>query len=1228
MVCYMYYTDVFVGIVNNINNLNKALKAELEDSELTDDLTQLDPQLNALADGLGFLAGLPACLCKTKKSVEKGLQKIYEELKTPLISCSNSKLNCDSCNSNLYPCKCCVIQSIKDVKKCECLKTPSKKCHCNGQKVSCSKVLAGLEACLHLQCLQSDMEGICQCSGSECCKGGQCDGNSPSCNFCQKLQTNTPVPTTGLGLSPPNPIRLAGRLENFFGGKGRKGSCGCKCGTSNKSCCCLACETCSSQNCSCGSNCSCAQALKLQTSQCPCKDFCIKINSIKVTAQTSLMKCCNQGAKCHCQLQKSSPCSSNCCVSQINSKYNQQSLKCMIRRLVLYFKDLNSSPDKFFKSCCDLLCVVKMCYFLGDFYDKRTQNICWTCKDGGKGGSCPSNGKCCAGPDPKCNSGFCQNCDECQQICYAKEFSRALEDLKYSSPCGQDLWRTLDAFIQYCCFVFYPKANVIRVALQDKSNGHNSKCKCNSGTCTCSSNPSSCNGCKDVLKKLQAHKDLLSLMTRGYSSAYSEASWDSLTSSISGPGSKCCGSLSSCTCQPNCSSSGSPCDPSLCCPDCPQRKAAKIFLGILPCLYYALDYLKERCKGDWKTLKISNQDSSLGRFLVGMGYNVDKELNGGKTGQEIFTLLSSSLFTSSNGPLKKLYDVSKNYFPSPSPVPSSDSDSKPKTVRDILLWLSGLPFIPQFPKLLDHCESLCSATKDSVNFNDFESSLYSSCLRSPFVLAAIQWPSKSDIFPSDSSINSDSLYPEDPFKLFETFCDFVRKIYIPLTFFYFQCKRVPGQAGWKECFFGKTCSVKPSPPVSSPSPCCPPGSGHDKYLCAGSKGHSGCSAASSSSHSSQCPHPLQAFLIDDPSSLFKTPQDFLRLDFSQSPPAILDASSDKEIFKMGFKTEQLPTPGRHGRDLYDVLNSFCGLSSSPLTKLFEFSLFVAMRPPETLIELIAFFLQFRLKLKPDLSSKFIDWISGEPGTPDGSALQKAIEKLFNSGSHPNGSSASHPYDLCSLYGCDGPKGSSPTCGRYLYPLYNVAGVFTPEFCGLYLSWVCHLGLKLHAMFQKFYDKAQKKFSKCCLSSSCPSIVKCPCALPFLYTYGFTFYQPENLNCHGHENHTSPGQGQDGCTLRSCKNFLDQLEKVANGEPFEKLLEEIEKFLWSIRFPFFFGFLYVWFFVLSYFFYVILIKLDTVHTGSHLHLPRSFKILPSTFFSDASSKLKDLSYFTL
>ncbi|KAK1937970.1 variant erythrocyte surface antigen-1, alpha subunit, partial [Babesia divergens] len=816
MVCCMYYTDVFVG-ADNIEKLRKALEAVLEESGLkTDDLDQL----NALASGLGFLAGLPACLCKTKKSVEEGLQKIYEELKTSLISCDNLQLNCDLCKSNLYPCKCCVIQSIKEVKGCECLKGKDS-CHCAASDVSCNKVLAGLEACLHLQCLQSDMEDICKCSDPEkCCKTGQCNGVSKvSCGFCQNLQTKTPVATTGLGLSPPNPIRLAERLETFFG-QGPK-TCTCTCGSGslfNSSCCCLACGTgkCSQ---ACTSQCPCPQA----SGPCPRKTFCEAIQNVKVLVGSRDMTCCSKGADCHCGLDSgSNACSgSGCCV--VTSKRNSyHSLKCLIRRLVKFFKDFESSSNQnCSKLCCEIFCVLKISYFLKKLFNDSKSwagKECSKCKGGGS--TCPQGtkqGSCCGGNPSQCVSSSnsdptcCQGCPECNAI----KLGKALQELQYSGPCGQDLWRTLDSFLHYCCNVLEPFINRVQSTVQKARKS----CPCQSKKppqfpCQCSTS-SPCTACQEILKDFQ----LKVTLTQEYVSSYdsSKASWPDCSKS----GSKCCGSSPSCNkCQPDCSSNPSSC-PKNCCEKCPKRLCAKIFLGMLPCLYYGLKFLKEKCEVDWKDLYISNKDHSLGRFLVGMGFDLAK-LQGKKTGGEIFGPLNT-LFNGSK--FKDLYEKSKNYFTSRftsrshvisshSHVPSSDSKT-PSTVREILLWLSGLPFTSGFEALLKHCESLCEPV-NSLKFNDFESSLYSSCFLSPFVLATIQWPEGPFIY--DSLINSENFYyPSDPFDLFNMLLENVRKIFPVLKFLCLQCENGAAQGGWTSCRFGQKCAqaLKSSSPSGS-----------------------------------------------------------------------------------------------------------------------------------------------------------------------------------------------------------------------------------------------------------------------------------------------------------------------------------------------------------------------------------------------------------------------------
>ncbi|KAK1935297.1 variant erythrocyte surface antigen-1 family protein, partial [Babesia divergens] len=751
--------------------------------------------------------------------------------------------------------------------------------------------------------------------------------------------------------------------------------------------------------------------------------------------------------------------------------------------------------------------------------------------------------------------------------------------------------------------------------------------------------------------------------SQNYASSYNGATWENLCKNCqcnSVPNSSC----SSCSCG---SSGSSVCDPLKCCENCDVKKAARVFLCFLPCMWYALDYLYKQCKkdeseGGWSDLNISSDNSltSLGSFFAGMGYDLGK-LDENKKGGEISSSLSS-LFTSPNGPLKKLYEKSKKYFTSSSspslvPSPSSDSPSQPTTVRDILLWLSGLPVTSGFKALLDHCKGLCESIKDSknsVNFNDFESSLYASCLRSPFVLAAIEDHKEAfKKFPPYESEWKVFSYPEDPSDLLEKLCEYLRKIFPPLKFLCIQCKNDKDSAGWKDCAYGQGCaealksSLTSSTSNSTPtSPCCS-ASAPKGYLCTktyasnvhehctkqGNKciGPTGkCSDASATkknpdtdAHSSgqcekPCPHPLLAFLCDSDSTMFKS---------------LFKLPSGSSVPKMGFSPDNLPSPGRWGRDLSPVLEAFCG--SSSLTRLLQFSLCIFRNPPETLGELFGFFRRFRFS--DVFTSKFADYASKEPGSYPGgdlkTALKDALETLKGSSTSHSGD---HPYDLQSLIDCHVPQGAGATCGPYLNPLAeDVYDIFIEDSPGLYLSWICYLPKDFKTLLEKF----KKIFSSCCSSgSSCKSIVKCPCALPLIYSRGFQFMSPSGLGCvdswgqeHGQQGRTQKHDNENSphCTRRTCKNFLDQLGKVLQVDaPLHLLINAIDAFLWSIRKPFFLFVLSFWILVFAYFIYVHLYHLDILELNSHDHPAWSFKIPPSILFSDSSSKLKDLSYFTL
>ncbi|KAK1939114.1 variant erythrocyte surface antigen-1 family protein [Babesia divergens] len=1210
MVCCMYYTDVFVGS-DNIVKLKNALEAELKDSGLTVDLTQL-------VHGLCLFMGYPSCLCKPKKSVGESLKKISKELKEELknYKCllkSISKpltLNCNSC-SNSVVCKCCVLDCINEVQKCKCVLGSSKNCSCSndGTQRCCKDLLEKLKASLSLLNLKADMETLCQCT-ENCCVDGECTGGSSKCPFCKNLQASKDYTVAGLGLLRPSPKRLAEKLETFFGTGGPKNGCTCQCGTSGQSCCCLACpdKKCSE---SCNSECR-SKGSSQHSQECPCKTFCQNINGIKIAAEAGVRTCCEGGQKCHCGLdpQKCQATSGlGCCIERSGGHY-KHSVKCMIRRLVSYFKSLQPSSDpskENFKNCCELMCVLKTCEFLNNFLSKNESD--------------------------------------------AQNFKNHLETLKHSSPCGQELYRTLDSFLNFIRFVFLPKVKPLEYTIKEarekcgtcqNSSGHSS---CNG----CSSGSSSCPGCTAVLKELKGHKDVLSLMTRGYSSAYdSKASWTSLTSS-SNSGSKCCGSSSpSCGCQSNCSSTSPSC-PKECCEKCPKRLCAKIFLGFIPCLYYGLKILYDRCKDpltwpDWKYIS----QGSIGKFLTALGYDLDPLKT--KKGFDIFPILG--ILYGSDKIFENLYDfVSQNYFvPSGSSSLSSGSSksqpSPPSTVREILLWLYGLRFTSGFSSLVSHCKDLCSPFGNSFNPDAFCYYIYTCCSLLPVSFISTVQHSDSHVSTFFSTADSEFLqfsYPEDPSDLLEKLCEYTRKIFPPLKFLCMQCELDKDQAGWRDCAFGRGCvkGLQENPVTVPATSCCSPSGSHGIFCtsvpgisnyhehCTSSKPGvkciglkpctdtpSGKSKTAKDAHTSNqctasCPHPLLMFLIDGSES---KPQAF--------PYSLFKLPPDSSVPPMGFSPDKLSSPGRNGESLFVILDVFVGDSDSDqkvcfLRDLLRFLLCLTRTPPSTFGEIFSFYYKLaewvdktggdpKGKFKASLETE----ISSHPGTYSGQKLTGAVQKLYGS-DHPSGNHSDPPYSLKLLSHCWGAKQKDP-CGNFLFPLAtNAWDFFAPSNSDAYLSWICYRAREFQTMFKDFHQKASEKFSKCCSDSSkCPKIVECPCALPFLYKYGFSFMSASRLNG------------------KKCFDFITQLESFVENSTLDKLIEEIERFIWSIRFPFFFGFLYVWFFVLSYFFYVILIKLDTFHTGSHLHLPRSFKILPSTLFSDASSKLKDLSYFSL
>ncbi|KAK1940741.1 variant erythrocyte surface antigen-1 family protein [Babesia divergens] len=755
-----------------ISELASAVQNVLGDSHFdSNDLTQL-------VHGLCLFLGYPSCVCSLKANVDKSLQYISGKLKGDFkavqscVSITTLNLNCSSCQSKNILCKCCVISCIKAVKKCKCVKNTSNSCQCKDPKGKCCKdVLSGLEACLSLLNLKTDM-AACDCDGQKCCNNGVCTNGS--CDLCspKKFPDNA---MTGLGICPMNPRKLAQKLEKFFG-TNTVGSqdCSCTCNGSSPSCCCLACpdQTCSSQkSCFClpNSKCSCDKAPK-KPSPCPRKKFCMAIQNVKVLADSTEMTCCEGGKSCHCALEGSSKCSGsalNCCVvedkSGSGSPAYYHSLKCLIRRLVKFFNglSLDSSKKDCSKLCCELLCVLKTCEFLKKLFNDSKKwagkKSCGKCSKGkGSGGNCLgsriTSSKCCNGTISGCKSpNCCQGCPECNAI----KLGKALQKLQYSGPCGLDLYRVLNDFLNFCCNVFWPYVDKKEV----KGKIEDARKKCLSGCSQKTGKPCSCSDC-DGCKALRGHNDIMAMLRHGYVSSYVNSKWNSL---CHGP---------SCPCQGSFPLSGSACPPGGCCPDCPQRKAAKIFLGMLPCLYYGLKILHARSKygsgfAGWHDISILSDkpSSDLAKFLKAWGYDLRPLIS--KKGSEFFSLLEN-LFSS--GSLNSLFETSKKYFSmnvfTPDPSKSLSPPKDPSTVRQMLLWLYGLRFQKHFSELVENCKSLCSPFGNSFHPDAFCYYIHTCCFLLPVAIISLIEDSLS--ITSLHSEFSKFSYPSDPSKLLKT----------------------------------------------------------------------------------------------------------------------------------------------------------------------------------------------------------------------------------------------------------------------------------------------------------------------------------------------------------------------------------------------------------------------------------------------------------------------------
>ncbi|CDR71650.1 hypothetical protein, conserved [Babesia bigemina] len=137
-------------------------------------------------------------------------------------------------------------------------------------------------------------------------------------------------------------------------------------------------------------------------------------------------------------------------------------------------------------------------------------------------------------------------------------------------------------------------------------------------------------------------------------------------------------------------------------------------------------------------------------------------------------------------------------------------------------------------------------------------------------------------------------------------------------------------------------------------------------------------------------------------------------------------------------------------------------------------------------------------------------------------------------------------------------------------------------------------------------KANEKSPGSTHHSLCDSIINCPSTSSVLCTYGFTLVDRKKLS------------GTDDVDYkRTCNDLCNALKKVLDGESvLMQLFHSIDKFIYTIRFPFMTLTLALWLLSFLYLLHIMVIRLDLLHIKSHLHSPSSHRIAAQSLLAAA------------
>ncbi|GFE56036.1 variant erythrocyte surface antigen beta subunit, putative [Babesia ovis] len=246
-----------------------------------------------------------------------------------------------------------------------------------------------------------------------------------------------------------------------------------------------------------------------------------------------------------------------------------------------------------------------------------------------------------------------------------------------------------------------------------------------------------------------------------------------------------------------------------------------------------------------------------------------------------------------------------------------------------------------------------------------------------------------------------------------------------------------------------------------------------------------------------------------------------------------------------------------------------------------------------------------------------------PGSMEPSGLMTAVSK-WRGGSHNNKTYGLHDKGtLDSLHNC-----TSDTCGKYLQPLTgSLYNSVAPQFCETYVSWIVHLTCKLKQGFIEFRDAFNKidcKEAGCGQkpSGGSHSPDHC-CTAGQQHSKCECTSVVECVGVHGlfyRFGFTYRDSGSmNGRSKKQCKDFHTQLGKVIDGQLFDNLFTQIRNFIYSTRALFGVYIGVYWSIVLVYLLWSMTVNLDLIHIRSHWKPARSYLVPLQRILADGSRK---------